>query len=281
MFKCWDVGVCQICHTTFWTTNDQSILLWRGTEPPVQVDGRDDLTGEPLVQRDDDKPEAVRARLQESSTMIVTDCEWFMKNIEPNWKKNPDARENRLGGVIHSQFIWGIWQPDLALVTVLQGHGGIEVNLTLIQGIWWLNVWKKCCLVTGKGLPVFIWWKRPSRPCCKGGAWNTEIFSVMKLETWNFIGSNSDRIEDLMPFMRRALMFYLFWMKDAVHGFLGISSNHTKISRDPHDSEVVEAFHGSQAELSHDSGTLLTESCRGNLSHQSMVLPCAPTSEGL
>ena len=43
--------------------------------PPVQVDGRDDLTGEPLVQRDDDKPEAVRARLQESSTMIATDCE--------------------------------------------------------------------------------------------------------------------------------------------------------------------------------------------------------------
>lgn len=84
-----------------------------------------------------------------------------------------------------------------------------------------------------------------------------------------------------MPFMRRALMFFLFWMEDAVHRFLGISSNHTKISRDPNDSEVVEAFHGSQAELSHDSGTLPTESCRGNLSHQSMALPCAPTSEGL
>jgi nucleoside-triphosphate--adenylate kinase len=27
------------------------------------VDGKDDVTGEPLVQRDDDKPESVRARL--------------------------------------------------------------------------------------------------------------------------------------------------------------------------------------------------------------------------
>ena len=43
--------------------------------PPWQVDGRDDLTGESLVQRDDDKPEAVRARLQDSSTMIATDGE--------------------------------------------------------------------------------------------------------------------------------------------------------------------------------------------------------------
>lgn len=83
-----------------------------------------------------------------------------------------------------------------------------------------------------------------------------------------------------MPFMRRALMFF-FVLDERRNGFLGISSNHTKISRDPHDSEVVEAFYGSQAELSHDSGTLPTESCRGNLSHQSMVLPCAPTSEGL
>ncbi|CAK9088113.1 unnamed protein product [Durusdinium trenchii] len=32
---------------------------------PPKVEGQDDVTGEPLVQRDDDKPEAVRARLQE------------------------------------------------------------------------------------------------------------------------------------------------------------------------------------------------------------------------
>ncbi|CAE7918494.1 Ak3, partial [Symbiodinium necroappetens] len=32
---------------------------------PPKVPGKDDVTGEPLVQRDDDKPEAVRARLQD------------------------------------------------------------------------------------------------------------------------------------------------------------------------------------------------------------------------
>merc|ERR1719414_2069960 len=31
---------------------------------PPKVEGRDDETGEPLVQRDDDKPEAVRSRLE-------------------------------------------------------------------------------------------------------------------------------------------------------------------------------------------------------------------------
>lgn len=31
---------------------------------PPKVRGRDDVTGEPLVQRDDDKPESVRSRLQ-------------------------------------------------------------------------------------------------------------------------------------------------------------------------------------------------------------------------
>merc|ERR1712014_258471 len=31
---------------------------------PPKVEGKDDETGEPLIQRDDDKPEAVRKRLQ-------------------------------------------------------------------------------------------------------------------------------------------------------------------------------------------------------------------------
>merc|ERR1719367_873830 len=31
---------------------------------PPKVEGKDDVTGEPLIQRDDDKPEAVRQRLQ-------------------------------------------------------------------------------------------------------------------------------------------------------------------------------------------------------------------------
>lgn len=183
MLGCWsDVGVGQICHTTFWTTN-----RGRGT-PPVQVDGRDDLTGEPLVQRDDDKPEAVRARLQDSSTMIVSDCEWFMKNIEPfhlclhqpNWKeKYPFCKRKQTRWCNPFTFLWGVWQPDLALVTVLQGHGGIEVNLTLIQGMWWhmcgntpYLLQEKGCLYSfdGNDLPdlvakvgleiqrYFLWW---------------------------------------------------------------------------------------------------------------------------
>lgn len=40
-------------------------LPQRATFCSLQVEGQDDVTGEPLVQRDDDKPEAVRARLQE------------------------------------------------------------------------------------------------------------------------------------------------------------------------------------------------------------------------
>ena len=30
---------------------------------PPKVDGRDDITGEPLIQRDDDRPETVKERL--------------------------------------------------------------------------------------------------------------------------------------------------------------------------------------------------------------------------
>ena len=31
---------------------------------PPKVEGKDDETGEPLIQREDDKPESVRVRLQ-------------------------------------------------------------------------------------------------------------------------------------------------------------------------------------------------------------------------
>ena len=37
---------------------------------PIQVPGKDDVTGEPLVQRDDDKPEAVRARLEDFCFLV-------------------------------------------------------------------------------------------------------------------------------------------------------------------------------------------------------------------
>ncbi len=38
---------------------------------PPKVEGKDDETGEPLVQREDDKPESVRNRLQVRSTSLL------------------------------------------------------------------------------------------------------------------------------------------------------------------------------------------------------------------
>jgi adenylate kinase family enzyme len=40
---------------------------------PPQVEGKDDVTGEPLVQRDDDKPESVRKRLDAYDEVCVID----------------------------------------------------------------------------------------------------------------------------------------------------------------------------------------------------------------
>merc|ERR1740123_1402547 len=42
-----------------------------------KVEGKDDETGEPLVQRDDDKPEAVRSRLQAYDEMTAPLCEYY------------------------------------------------------------------------------------------------------------------------------------------------------------------------------------------------------------
>jgi nucleoside-triphosphate--adenylate kinase len=44
--------------------------------PPIQA-GLDDVTNEPLVQRDDDKPEAVRTRLAAYDKMTVPLVEWY------------------------------------------------------------------------------------------------------------------------------------------------------------------------------------------------------------
>jgi nucleoside-triphosphate--adenylate kinase len=38
---------------------------------PPKVEGKDDVTGEPLIQRDDDKPEAVRKRLEAYDKMTA------------------------------------------------------------------------------------------------------------------------------------------------------------------------------------------------------------------
>jgi adenylate kinase len=57
---------------------------------PPKIAGRDDLTGEPLVQRDDDKEETVRKRLKvyHEQTRPLVDY----------YKKVPDTRYARIEG---------------------------------------------------------------------------------------------------------------------------------------------------------------------------------------
>jgi nucleoside-triphosphate--adenylate kinase len=49
---------------------------------PPQVKGKDDLTGEPLVQRDDDKPESVRKRLNAYDKVCMCVFAQYMKKLE-------------------------------------------------------------------------------------------------------------------------------------------------------------------------------------------------------
>lgn len=44
---------------------------------PPKMEGKDDETGEPLTQRDDDKPEAVRKRLEAYDAMTAPLCEYY------------------------------------------------------------------------------------------------------------------------------------------------------------------------------------------------------------
>ena len=62
---------------------------------PPQVEGKDDQTGEPLIQRDDDKEETVRKRLQvyHDQTLPLVD---FYKKQEEN---NPEIKFEKLNGV--------------------------------------------------------------------------------------------------------------------------------------------------------------------------------------
>merc|ERR1719221_1029069 len=46
---------------------------------PPKVEGKDDETGEPLIQRDDDKPEAVRKRLQGYDAQTKPLLEFYQK----------------------------------------------------------------------------------------------------------------------------------------------------------------------------------------------------------
>jgi adenylate kinase len=58
---------------------------------PPKVDGKDDLTGEPLVQRDDDKEETVQKRLEVYAAQTRPLVEYYS-----NWaKSDPGAPKYR------------------------------------------------------------------------------------------------------------------------------------------------------------------------------------------
>ena len=71
--------------------NEQTTLYWRWIhEPsgriysyaykPPKVEGIDDETGEPLVQRPDDRPETVRARLEQYDESTSPLVQYYEKN---------------------------------------------------------------------------------------------------------------------------------------------------------------------------------------------------------
>ncbi len=62
---------------------------------PPRVDGRDDVTGEPLVQRDDDKEETVRNRLRVYHEQTEPLIEFYGKRAE----KNANLKFARVDGV--------------------------------------------------------------------------------------------------------------------------------------------------------------------------------------
>jgi len=64
---------------------------------PPKADGRDDLTGEPLIQRDDDKEETVRKRLEVYHAQTKQLVDYYSR-----WAQNGDARApqyRRIAGV--------------------------------------------------------------------------------------------------------------------------------------------------------------------------------------
>ena len=54
---------------------------------PPKVEGKDDVTGEPLIQRDDDKEETVKKRLQ-----VYHDQTEPLIGYYKNWKKSGDPK---------------------------------------------------------------------------------------------------------------------------------------------------------------------------------------------
>ena len=60
---------------------------------PPKVEGRDDITGEPLVQRVDDREETVRSRLAVYQAQTRPLVEYYTK-----WAATGDARAPRCGG---------------------------------------------------------------------------------------------------------------------------------------------------------------------------------------
>ena len=79
---------------------------------PPKVDGRDDVTGEPLVQRDDDSAETVRKRLEVYRAQTRPLIAWFA-----NWAAGGDKRAPRCVKVPGSGSVEAIKARTLAALS--------------------------------------------------------------------------------------------------------------------------------------------------------------------
>lgn len=77
---------------------------------PPKVTGRDDETGEPLVQRDDDKPEAIQRRLQEYEAVTAPVISYFAELA----KKSPDGLKYAAFQGTQSKVIYQELKPFVA-----------------------------------------------------------------------------------------------------------------------------------------------------------------------
>ncbi len=149
--------------TQLQTTNDQSILLWRRREPACRSMAE-------TIWQESHWCSVMTTSLKLFELDYRTARQWLLLIVHDLWKHRAVSfviyiARCKVTNLLQSIHICkrGVWQPDLALVTVLRGHVGLRLILECDD----IAVWQMCG--SGKGLPVFIWWKWPSRPCCKGG----------------------------------------------------------------------------------------------------------------
>ncbi len=76
---------------------------------PPKVEGKDDVTGEPLVQRDDDKEETVRKRLEIYHAQTKPLVEFYSK-----WAAEGDAKAPKVRKVAGVGSVDGITQSVFA-----------------------------------------------------------------------------------------------------------------------------------------------------------------------